>query len=147
MAERENKALIERYFDEVRNAHQGNVVEQVFSSDVTVHVDTPHGEETIRGVPAIRQTVQEYATALPDLRFTIEDQIAEGEKVVVRWRAEGTHRGELQGVAATGKRVSFAGVDIFRVANGRIAEGWSSYDRLGILQQIGAMPTSGQGRA
>ena len=142
MAEQDSKALIERYFREVRNGRNHDAARQLFADDVAVHVDTPTGQETVRGAAAIRETLKEYASGVSDLHFTVEDQIAEGDKVVVRWQAVGNHRGEMHGVQGTGKRITFGGIDIFRVANGKIAEGWTSYDRLSILQQIGAAPGS-----
>ena len=146
MPDTESKALVRRYFNEIRNARNHAAAQQVFSSDIVLHVETPSGMEEIRGHEAIRQTLQPYLAAFPDLRYTIEDLIAESDKVVARWRAEGTHRGELFGIPATGKRVSFFGTDVFRVAGVKIVEGWTSYDRLVILQQVGAIPIPGRGR-
>ena len=138
MAERENMALVERYFGEVRNQRNSAAAQQIFAPDVAVHVDTASGAEVVRGVSAIRETVGEYLSGVPDLRFEIQDMVTGGDKIAVRWRAEGTHSGSLHGLPGTGKQVSFGGIDIFRVAGGKIAEGWSSYDRLSIMQQIGA---------
>jgi predicted ester cyclase len=94
----------------------------------------------VRGIAAIRQTLQPYLIAFPDRRFTIEGQIAEADRVATRWTAQGTHQGPLMGHAATGRPVSFGGTDIFRIANGKIVEGWAHYDRFVILPQIGAVP-------
>lgn len=145
MPEQDNKALIRRYFEEVRNLRHGGVASEIFAPDVVVHVDTPAGSEAIRGVSAIRQTLTAYLRAFPDLRFTIEDQLAEGDRVATRWQARGTHQGELMGVAATSKSVAFGGIDVYRVVGGKIAEGWTSYDRLVVLQQIGAAPIPPRG--
>jgi steroid delta-isomerase-like uncharacterized protein len=139
MSDQDNKAIVQRYFEDVRNRRDAAVASQVFSPDVVIHVDTPQGSEDVRGIAAIRQALQPYLVAFPDLRFTIEDQIVEGDRVATRWTARGTHRGTLMGHAATGKSVFFGGTDIFRIANGKIVEGWAHYDRLVILQQIGAV--------
>jgi steroid delta-isomerase-like uncharacterized protein len=140
MSDQDNKAIVRRYFEDVRNRRDVAAVNQIFSSDIVVYVDTPAGAEAVRGAEAIRQALQPYLVAFPDLRFTIEDQIAEGDRVATRWTARGTHRGPLMGHAATGRSVSFGGTDIFRLADGKIVEGWAHYDRLVILQQLGAAP-------
>jgi predicted ester cyclase len=81
----------------------------------------------------------------PDLRFIIQDMVAEGSRVVVRWTSQGTHRGMFAGTAPTGRQVSNEGIGIYRVEDGKIVESWSQVDRLGVLQQIGAVPTIGRG--
>jgi predicted ester cyclase len=83
-----------------------------------------------------------YLDASPDFRITIEDLVAEADKVAVRRTYEGTHRGgPLLGIPATGKRLQFGGISIFRLANGRIAEHWEQLDRLTLMQQLGVVPT------
>ncbi|MGN6811368.1 MAG: ester cyclase [Thermomicrobiales bacterium] len=134
-----NKALVRQYFEEVRNQHRREAAGALFAADVAVHVDTPTGPETVHGILGIQETLAPYLAAFPDLQFTIADQLAEADRVMTRWQAVGTHQGPLMGHAATGRRVTFGGIDVFRVANGRITEGWTSYDRLVILQQIGAV--------
>jgi steroid delta-isomerase-like uncharacterized protein len=83
-------------------------------------------------------------TAFPDLHFTIEDMVAEGDKVVVRWIVRGTHRGTFQDIPPTGKAVTLTGISLFRVANGRGVEVWTDADYLGMLQQLGVVPALGQ---
>jgi predicted ester cyclase len=85
----------------------------------------------------MRQFVQIYRGAFPDVRLTINDQIAEGDIVVTRWTATGTHNGELMGIAPTSKRATVTGVDIDRYQGGKVVEAWASYDMLGLLQQLG----------
>ena len=80
-----------------------------------------------------------YRKAFPDLRITIDEQIAEGETVVTRWTATGTHEGELMGIAATGKQATTAGININRISGGKLVDGWGIFDQLGLLQQIGAV--------
>jgi predicted ester cyclase len=90
---------------------------------------------------------QFYATlraAFPDIHFMIEDQIAEGDRVVTRWSARATHTGEYQGISPTGKQLSVTGIDIDRIANGKVVECWPHMDELGLLQQLGVVPTPGQ---
>jgi steroid delta-isomerase-like uncharacterized protein len=88
-----------------------------------------------------------YHGAFPDAQITVEDQIAEGDKVVTRWTGRGTHQGEFMGVPPSGNRVEIAGMTLDRFSRGKIAESWTNYDALGMMQQIGAMPSpeGGQG--
>ena len=90
--------------------------------------------------------VKEYSTAVfsafPDLRFTLEDIVAQGDKVVYRASATGTHKGDFMGIASTGKRVTFASIVISRIANGKFQEDWESFDGAYVLQQLGALPTA-----
>ncbi len=145
MSDQDGKALVRRYFEEIRNQRKRDVSSQIFADDVAVHVDTLQGPETYRGARAIHEALETYLAVFPDLRFTVEDELAEADRVMTRWRAQGTHRGDLMGHAATGRTVTFGGIDVYRIANGKIAEGWTSYDRLVILQQVGGAPTPRQG--
>jgi steroid delta-isomerase-like uncharacterized protein len=96
--------------------------------------------EQIRGRQGFREFVVMYRTAFPDLRITVDEQIAEGETVVTRWTASGRNEGELMGMPATGKQATTAGININRVAGGKLVQGWGLFDQLGLLQQIGAVP-------
>ncbi len=83
--------------------------------------------------------------AFPDSQLPVEDQIAEGDKVVTRWTCRATHTGEFQGMPPTGKYTTMTGTTIFRIANGKLVEGWTNADMLGLLQQLGAIPAPEQG--
>lgn len=83
--------------------------------------------------------VNYYLTAFPDTHFTIDDMIAEGDRVAIRWTVRATHRGEFEGIAPTGKPVTVTGTMVARIANGKLVEGWQNFDALGLLQQIGAI--------
>src|SRR5438105_3694464 len=96
-----------------------------------------------RGPAGAKQLTAAFRAPFPDLRATIEDLIAEGDKVVCRWTAQATHEGEFAGVPATHKPVTFSGIEIVRIADGRIAEGWDEVDLLGLLQQLEAAPAPG----
>jgi predicted ester cyclase len=85
-----------------------------------------------------------YLAGLPDLRVTIEELVAEGDKVAVRRSYAGTHRGELLGVPPTGKQLQLGGISIFRLTGGKIAEHWEQLDRLTLMQQLGVVPTPAQ---
>jgi steroid delta-isomerase-like uncharacterized protein len=110
--------------------------EDCMSSDVVIHGGSM-GE--FEGLDAFNGFIEAYRSAFPDVRSVVEDQIAEGDKVVTRWTSRGTHRGDLNGIAPTGKRMELTGVTIERIADDRIVEVWVTKDDLGMLQQLGAI--------
>jgi steroid delta-isomerase-like uncharacterized protein len=84
-----------------------------------------------------------YRNAFPDVHFTIDEQIAEGDKVVTRWTGHGTHKGELAGIPATGKSATVTGMGVDRIVNGKIVESWGIFDQFGMMQQLGVIPAAG----
>ena len=135
-----NKTLSRRFFEEVFGKGKLNVLDELIAKD---HVNS--GPATLPGLPAgsegTKQLVTVYRNAFPDLHFTIDEQIAEGDKVVTRWTVQGTHKGELAGIPATGKSSTVTGVTVDRVANGKITETWGIFDQFGMMQQLGVIPT------
>jgi predicted ester cyclase len=135
-----NKTLSRRFFDEVFGKGKLNVLDEIIARD---HINS--GPGTLPGLPTgpegAKQLVTVYRNAFPDLRFTIDDQIAEGDKVVTRWTANGTHQGELAGIAPTNKTSTVTGIVVDRIANGKIAESWGIFDQFGMMQQLGVIPT------
>ena len=133
----ENKALARRWADILA---QGNLdlVEEIYASDFVGH--DPTMPEDLRGVEGAREFYSMYLGAFPDAEVTIEDQLAEGDKVVTRWTGRGTHQGELMGVPPSGNRVEVPGITISRIEGGKIVEEWENYDALGMMQAIGAVP-------
>ena len=142
MMSEENKALARRFLEEAFNEGNLGVADEIVASDYVLH--DPASPEEIRGPEGIKGFVQMYRSAYPDTDITVEDQIAEGDAVVTRWTARGTHQGELFGVAPSGNRVEVTGITIDRFSEGKAAESWTNYDALGMLQQIGAIPEPGQ---
>lgn len=142
MSIEENKAVPRRVYEEVLNGKNLDLVDELFAPEYVNH--DPTSPEEMRGPESIKQFFSAYLAAFPDLRFTVEDQVAEGDKVVSRWASAGTNRGELMGAAPTGKRVDFTGITISRISEGRIAEDWTSYDALGMMRQLGLIPEPGQ---
>lgn len=134
----ENKELIRRSVEAVWNGRNVDAVDDIVARDFIVHAPTPDKE--IRGPEGIRQQFGMLRAAFPDLEFKIEDQVAEGDRVVTRWTATGTHQGEFQGIPPTGNRVQINGVDIDRIADGKVIECWMNMDELGLMQQLGAVP-------
>jgi predicted ester cyclase len=97
----------------------------------------------LRGPEVFKRTVSMYRAAFPDVRITVDDVIAADDKVVLRWHSEGTHRGELEGLAPTGARASVTGIGIDRWKDGKIVEAWTEWDNLGLARQLGAAPPEG----
>jgi len=138
MSTEENKAIARRVNDEIWSEGHLDVIDELFADDfVATIVGAP---EQIRGPQGFREFVVTYRTAFPDLRITVDEQFAEGETVVTRWTATGTNEGELMGIPATGKQATTAGININRISDGKLVEGWGLFDQLGLLQQLGAVP-------
>ncbi len=138
-----NKALARREVEEIFTQGKLDVAEEIYTSDFVDH-DLVLPRE-MHGPEEMKEYVGMYRSAFPDLKVTLEDQVAEGDKVVNRWTAQGTHLGEYMGIAPTGKEVRFAGMHISRIAQeGKIAENWEVYDLMGLMRQIGAVPTPEQ---
>ncbi len=132
----DNKALNRRFVEEVIN--QGNIeaIDELIDPGVVDHA-VPAGFPT--GREGAKQFFAMMRSAFPDLHLTIEDMIAEGDKVVMRSTWSGTHQGEFMGIPATGRRVTVSAIDISRVADGRIVEHWEQSDALGLMQQLGVV--------
>jgi steroid delta-isomerase-like uncharacterized protein len=135
-----NKALVRRMANEVMNNGNLRVVDEIIAPNAVNHSNPPGFPA---GTAGVKQMVTMYRSAFPDMRITIEDLVAEGDKVVARWSATGTHRGELMGIPATGKRVTVTGIEINRIAGGKIAEHWEIFDQLSMMQQLGVVPAPG----
>lgn len=131
-----NKATFRRLFEEGVNEGDMAVVDEIVDATFTYHGS---GQE-LSGPDGLKQLIGMYRTAFPDIELTIEDQVAEGDKVVTRWTGRGTHEGELQGIAPTGKQITVTGISTTRYAGGKIAEEWEIIDQLGMLQQLGVVP-------
>ena len=137
MSAEQNKANARRFYEEVWNQGNLDVIDQLADPNVVGH--DPVGGE-IRGREALRQFVSGNRTAFPDLRITIEDQVAEGDKVVTRWSSRGTHKGDLMGIAPTGKQTRVTGISIDRYSGGKVVEDYTDWDALGLMQQLGVIP-------
>src|SRR5215204_576474 len=136
----ENKALTRRSWEIVAKGSLETLedaLQEVYAHAIVMH----EPDEDVRGIEGMTQFVSMIRSGLPDLRITLEDVIAEGEKVVSRWRAQGTHQGELMGIAPTGNEVAITGITIHRIEEGKIVEEWENWDALGLMQQIGAVPS------
>lgn len=142
MSTEENKAIIRRYFEEIWNKGNLSEEEEFVATNVVVHAPPLPGAAP--GVQGAKEVATMFRTAFPDLKVIIEDLIAEGDKVVQRWTAHVTHQGDLLGIPPTGKKVTLTGINIFRLADGKIVERWGELDTLGMLQQLGVVQPPGQ---
>lgn len=114
-----------------------HIIHEVYAPDLVWH----DPDRDIKGAEEARQFVSTYKTAFPDLQTTVEDVIAEGDKVVTRWTVRGTHQGEVEEFGPpTGRRTEIKGITIHRIEGDKIVEEWNSYDNLSVMQQLGLMP-------
>jgi len=134
-----NKDFIQVYTEDYWNKHNIDTFEKYFTADFIVHfAEGDMNGEQYKGL------CQETFAAFPDLHVTTDDLLAEGEKVVKIWTANSTHKGAFMGIPATGKPIVVKGIEMFRIADGKIAELWASMDNLGMLQQLGVIPPMGE---
>jgi steroid delta-isomerase-like uncharacterized protein len=140
MSAETNKAVVRRYFEEVWDRGNLRVIDELVDPDFDGH---PAGSSPDfgRGIEGQRQFVMTYREAFPDLHMQIEEMVADGDLVAVRWSGSGTHQGELMGMPPSGKQAHVTGMFITRVKDGKLMETWGNFDALGMLQQIGAIPT------
>jgi steroid delta-isomerase-like uncharacterized protein len=141
MSTEENEA-IERRFFEAMNERNIASLDNLLAANFVDHNPNP-------GLAPDREGTKQFFAmtfaALPDFHSTLEDMITAGDKVVSRFTASGTHKGELMGIPGTGKRITMPGISIHRIAGGKIVDNWVSMDMLGMLQQLGVIPPLGQG--
>jgi steroid delta-isomerase-like uncharacterized protein len=140
MSTEENKALVRREYEQGVNQGDFDVRNEALASNYVGHFA---GLPPIEGIEAFKQFTSAFFTAFPDLQTTIEDLIAEGDKVAVRQTWRGTHTGNFQGIPPTGKQVTFTSLEVYRVTGGKLAEEWVELDMLGLLQQLGVIPPVG----
>jgi predicted ester cyclase len=138
MSAEANKSLVGSFYQTVWNGKNPDATGDYYTEGFVDH--NPAAPGLPEGVARARQTFVVYLTAFPDITFTIDLQIAEGDLVSTRWSASGTNSGSLLGMPPTGRSATVTGIDIFRVAGGKIVERWGSFDGLGMMQQLGLAP-------
>jgi predicted ester cyclase len=140
VSDEDNKVLVRRFVDEVQSAGNIDLIDEICSPEFVNHSAPP-------GIPAdcegIKIVTAMFRRAFPDSYFTVEDMVAEGDKVATRKTFHGTHEGEFMGIPPSGRSVSMGLMDIVRIFEGRVVEHWSMGDTLGMMQQLGVIP-SGQ---
>ena len=137
MSTETNKAVVHRYVEDGYNAGNMAVIDELFATEFVNHDPSA---PTVRDLEGLKQLILAQHAAFADVRTTIEDLVADGDKVVKRFIVRGTHTGDFNGIPATGKQFTLEGIDILRLVNGKIQEIWIGYDMLGVLQQLGVMP-------
>jgi steroid delta-isomerase-like uncharacterized protein len=134
----QNKKLMRRIFDEVWNQGNLETIDEIFSPDFVTHFLPPG---TPPGRDGLRQYISMFRAAFPDVHVGVEDQIAEGDKVVTRTTIRGTHKETFMDIPATGKKIQVSAVIITRFESGQNVESWVEQDRLGLMQQLGVVPS------
>src|SRR6266496_2718980 len=142
MSTEENKALARRFIEEGFSTGNLALADEIVATNFANY--DPGTPPLPSGPEGYKQLVTAYRTAYSDLQLTIEDLVAEGDKVGVRWSARGTHTGQLGDIPPTGKQMMVAGISVLTIAGGRVAEQYTNWDTLGMLQQLGVVPAPGQ---
>src|SRR5262245_5195563 len=140
----QNKAIVGRWLDEYWNKCNDAIVDELGAPNIRMYYPL-NGE--LRGRESVKQLIRQFRDAFPGASFGVEGYlIAEGDKVVARWKGNGTQKGAFGGIPATGKSATWTGISIFRIADGKVAEEVGEEDALSVLQQLGVVPPLGPGR-
>jgi steroid delta-isomerase-like uncharacterized protein len=134
-----HKVLIRREAEQMWNANDVDLADELFAEEFIGHFDVG----PVQGRRGVKSFITELIEALPDIRVTIEDLFGEGDRVVTRWKATGTHKSEYRGVRATGKRITITGITVWRFASGKIVESWSHRDLSALLEQVSGARSNG----
>ena len=144
MSTEANKALVRRAYLDGMNTRNMDIIEEVFSTEYLSHFP---GQPPTRGIEPIKAVLQSFFDAFPDIVFTVEDQMAEDDKVMTRWTARGTHTGEWRGfpprdpgIPPTGRHIFIGATDVYLISDGQVVEEWNTLEPLAVLEQIGAVP-------
>ena len=132
----DNEQIVRRLVEECVNSNRPDLLPDFVDPDVRVHPGTPGAAPDTKGIDELREAFRRFHHVFPDLRVTLDDVIATNDKVAARWTATGTHRTEFAGIPATGGSVRWGGTDIYRLADGKVAEWWRNDDFVGLLQQL-----------
>lgn len=139
MSAENNKQVVTRWYQDVLTDGNLGLIDELFAPTYTHHEEIVPGGWP-RGSAGAQAIAHTYRTASNDIRYTIEDQLVEGSKVVTRWTAHGTHTGSFLGAPGSGKQYTISGISIERIENGKIAETWSNWDLMGLMVQLGLVP-------
>jgi len=142
MSTEDNKTFMRRFYEEVMNQKNLAAIDDFLAPTFVNHSALQLGMLG-GGIEEVKQYVSMILTTFPDLYYTVEDMIAEGDKVVARLTVSGTQQGAFLGIPSTGKHATITDIEIFRIANGKAVENWVQADFLGLLQQLGVVPAMG----
>ncbi len=138
-----NKALVHRYVEEVLNRKNLALIDELVAP---TFIDHDSSMPDAKGPAGVKRLAAMVHTSFPDLHFTVEDMVAEGDKVVYRYTVRGTHQGDFMGIAPTGRQFAVTGIHIYRVGDGKFQEEWENWDMLGLMRQLGVLPEPGQSK-
>jgi steroid delta-isomerase-like uncharacterized protein len=146
MSTEKNKALVHRLYEEWNKGKEAAMaaIEELYAPAYVWHSTGVFPDMDLAGM---KQMTPAFFTAFPDLHYTLEDLIAEGDKVAARFTLRGTHQGDFLGMPPTGKQVSVTGIEIDRIEDDKVVESWANSDALGLMQQLGAIPPMAQAGA
>jgi len=139
MSTDQNKVIARRIVDESWTKHNPSILDELFTTDAVLH--DPSNPTIVKGPQGAKSTLNTYLRAFPDMKISIEREIAEGDYVVQHLRAIGTNTGEFNGMPATGKKTEVTGVVTSKIKDGKVVEAWSLFDNLTLMQQLGVVPT------
>jgi steroid delta-isomerase-like uncharacterized protein len=137
MSTEANKALVQQFVEEFWSSGNVAVADKMVATDATIYVNN----QEVTDIDTFKALARSIRTAFPDWYSTVEELVAEGDKVAERWTGHGTHQGEFQGISATGRRVAVPGTVFYRIAEGRIVEFRGQFDRMSMMEQLGVLPT------
>jgi len=137
-----NKKASRRIIEEIFSAGNFDLADELLREDAIGY--DPALPEPVKGPVGLKESARGYRSAFPDLTIKINEILGDDDLVAIRWTATGTHKGDLFGIAATGKQATVTGITIDKYKDGKVAESWVNWDTLGLLQQIGAVPTAMQ---
>jgi steroid delta-isomerase-like uncharacterized protein len=141
MSIEENKAVVQRFFEELLSTDNFSVADEILAPDFRFYFA---GSPDPMDLQSYKEFLVMRRAAFPDRHFTVEEMVAEGDKVSARFTMRGTHEGEMRGIAPTGKTVTMTGIDIIRLREGKMVEDRVEVDQLGMMQQLGVIPAPGQ---
>jgi predicted ester cyclase len=137
----DNKALVRRFVDEVQSKGNADLIDEICSAEFVNHSAPPGIPTDCEGIKIVTAM---FRGAFPDSYFTVEDMVAEGDKVATRKTFHGTHESEFMGIPPSGRTVTMGLIDIVRISEGRVVEHWSMGDNLGMMRQLGVVPQPGE---
>ncbi|MBV9957020.1 MAG: ester cyclase [Acidobacteria bacterium] len=135
----ENKALVQRWFEEVWNQGRAEAIDEMLAADAVVHGLADESGQPLRGTADFRPFHRKFREAFPDIYVVVEDAIAEGDRVAVRCSVRGSHRGDSLGFAASHREAAFTGIALVRISDGKIVEAWNNFDFMSMYRQLGAI--------
>ena len=137
MSTEANKALVQQFVEEFWSGGNVAVAEEMIAKDATIYANN----QEVTDIDTFKALARSMRTSFPDWYSTLEELVAEGDKVAERWTGRGTHQGEFQGIPATGRRVAVPGTVFYRIVEGRIVEFRGQFDRMSMMEQLGVLPT------